>query len=105
MNQSDFRACRQQYPLKQEGIDGITPVFESLLKAGVTVLCDDSPVRTPIFPVKKIRESSQPTEWRFVKDLQSVNAAVQHKAPNVPNPCTIFFLKCHAMPNGSLSWT
>uniref|UniRef100_A0A3B1K8M2 Uncharacterized protein n=1 Tax=Astyanax mexicanus TaxID=7994 RepID=A0A3B1K8M2_ASTMX len=33
----------------------------------------DSPVRTPIFPVKKPGRD----EWRFVQDLKAVNAAVQ----------------------------
>ena len=41
------------------------------------------------FSVKKIRDKDQPTEWRFVQDLQAVNAAVQPRAPNVPNPYTI----------------
>ncbi|KAI3353880.1 hypothetical protein L3Q82_005095 [Scortum barcoo] len=81
--------CKAQYPLKKEAINGITPVFESLKAAGVIVPCDDSPVRTPLFPVKKIRDKDQPTEWRFVQDLQAVNAAVQPRAPSVPNPYTI----------------
>lgn len=46
---SDFRPCKAQYPLKQEAIDGITPVFESLKAAGGIVPCDDSPVRIPLF--------------------------------------------------------
>lgn len=86
---SDFRPHKHQYPLRQDAIDGITPVFNSLLEAGVIVPCPDSPVRTPIFPVKKIREKGQPTEWRFVQDLKAVNAAVHARAPNVPNPYTI----------------
>ncbi|KAI2668497.1 Gag-pol polyprotein [Labeo rohita] len=81
---SDYRPCQHQYPLKKEAIEGIRPVFESLLREGVIVPCSDSPVRTPIFPVKKIRDKGQPTEWRFVQDLQAVNAA-----PSVPNPYTI----------------
>lgn len=76
---SDFRPCKAQYPLKQEAIDGITPVFESLKTAGVIVPCDDSPVRTPLFPV----------ECHFAQDLQAINAAVQPRAPNFPNPYTI----------------
>lgn len=28
---SDHRPCHQQYPLRHEAVDGITPVFESLL--------------------------------------------------------------------------
>ncbi|MGL5901352.1 MAG: hypothetical protein ACRCZO_01600, partial [Cetobacterium sp.] len=86
---SDYRPCQQQYPLKKEAILGITPVFESLLKEGVIVPCNDSPVRTPIFPVKKIRDKGQPTEWRFVQDLQAVNSAVRQRAPLVANPYTI----------------
>lgn len=48
----------------------------------------NSPVRTPIFPVKKIRDKP-PDEWRFVQDLRPVNAAVHVRAPVVPNPYTI----------------
>ena len=80
---------RPQYPLKKEAIEGITPVFNDLLKAGVIVPCENPPVRTPIFPVKKMRDKGQPDEWRFVQDLQAVNDAVQQRAPNVPNPYTI----------------
>uniref|UniRef100_A0A9J8CJW6 ribonuclease H n=1 Tax=Cyprinus carpio carpio TaxID=630221 RepID=A0A9J8CJW6_CYPCA len=86
---SDYRPCQQQYPLKAEAMLGIKPVFESLLKEGIIVPCNDSPVRTPIFPVKKIRDKDQPTEWRFVQDLRAVNAAVRQRAPSVPNPYTI----------------
>lgn len=82
-----------QYPLKQEplkqAIDGITPVFDSLLQARVIVPFPNSPVRTPIFPVKKVRDVGKPTEWRFVQDLKAVNAAVHARAPNAPNPYTI----------------
>jgi hypothetical protein len=42
-----------QYALKQEAIDGIIPVFNSLLEKGVIVPCPDSPVRTPIFSCEK----------------------------------------------------
>lgn len=86
---SDYRQCQRQYPLKQEAILGIKPVFESLLKEGIMVSCNDSPVRTPIFPVKKIRDVGQPTEWRSVQDLQAVSAADRQRAPSVPNPYTI----------------
>lgn len=59
------------------------------MEKGIIVPCPNSPVRTPIFPVQKVRDAGQPTEWRFVQDLQAVNAAVQVRAPNVPNPYTI----------------
>uniref|UniRef100_A0A671YJ76 THAP-type domain-containing protein n=1 Tax=Sparus aurata TaxID=8175 RepID=A0A671YJ76_SPAAU len=44
--------------------------FESLKAEGVIIPCDDSPVRKPLFPVKKIRDKNQPTEWRFDKMTQ-----------------------------------
>ncbi|XP_065119779.1 uncharacterized protein [Paramisgurnus dabryanus] len=86
---SDYRPCKPQYPLKREALEGIRPVFEALLEKGIIVPCPNSPVRTPIFPVQKVRDAGQPTEWRFVQDLQAVNAAVQVRAPHVPNPYTI----------------
>ncbi|XP_062248239.1 uncharacterized protein LOC133956894 [Platichthys flesus] len=86
---SDYRPCKQQYPLRQEAVEGIRPVFESFLQAGVIVPCPDSPVRTPLFPVKKIRDKGQPTEWRFVQDLKAVNDAVIFRSPIVPNPYTL----------------
>lgn len=46
---SDYGPCQQQYPLKVEAIEGIRPVFDPLLKIGVIVPCDNSPVCTPIF--------------------------------------------------------
>ncbi|KAJ0006387.1 hypothetical protein NQD34_013660 [Periophthalmus magnuspinnatus] len=91
---SDFRPCKSQYPLKREAIEEITPIFESLKASGVIVPCDDSLVRTPLFSIKKIREKEQPTEWRFIQDLQAVNAAIQPRAPNVPNPYTILSQVC-----------
>ena len=50
---STYRPRQPQYRLHQEAIDGITPVFNTLLDAGVIVLCPNSPCCTPIFPVKK----------------------------------------------------
>lgn len=86
---SNYRPHKPQYPVKRDALEGITPVFESLLERGIIIPCADSPVNTPIFPVKKIRDVGQPEEWRFVQDLQAVNAAVVARAPNVPNPYTI----------------
>ncbi len=43
---SDYRPCQAQYPLKREAAEGITPVFNSLWKAGVIVPCETSLVRT-----------------------------------------------------------
>ncbi len=87
---SDYRLCPSQCPLKKEALRGIQPVFESLLKERVIIPCHDSPVRTPIFPVKKITSNtSEPVTWRFVQDLQAVNSAVIARAARVPNPYTI----------------
>ncbi|XP_029993605.1 uncharacterized protein LOC115421806 isoform X2 [Sphaeramia orbicularis] len=86
---SDYRPKRPQYPLRKEAAEGIKPVFESLLQAGVIIPCDDSPVCTPIFPVQKYREPPANPEWRFVQDLKPVNAAIHARTPNVPNPYTI----------------
>ncbi len=87
---SDYRPCPSQCPLKKEALRGIQPVFESLLKERVIIPCHDSPVRTPIFPVKKITSNtSEPVTWRFVQDLQAVNSAVIARAARVPNPYTI----------------
>ncbi len=76
--------------LKREALRGIEPVFQSLLKEKVIIPCHDSPVRTPIFPVKKITSNtSEPVTWRFVQDLQAVNSAVIARAARVPNLYTI----------------
>ncbi|XP_028327652.1 uncharacterized protein LOC114478651 [Gouania willdenowi] len=89
---SSYRPHRKQYPLRRDALEGIQPVFDSLLKEKVIVPCSDSPVLTPIFPVMKIRPEGQPTEWRFVQDLQAVNSAIIPPAPLVPNPHTILSL-------------
>ncbi|XP_058510228.1 protein NYNRIN-like [Solea solea] len=86
---SDYRPKRVQYPLRPEAVEGIKPVFKSLLEAGVIIPCDNSPVCTPIFPVQKAREPPTLPEWRFVQDLKAVNAAVHARTPSVPNPYTL----------------
>ncbi|KAI3356750.1 hypothetical protein L3Q82_003427 [Scortum barcoo] len=39
--------------------------------AGIIVPCTDSPVCTPIFPVKKVRDEGAPTEWSVPVDPDS----------------------------------
>ncbi len=46
---------------EKEVIEGIIPVFESLKAAGVIVPCEDYPVHTPFFPVKKIMKHANKT--------------------------------------------
>ncbi|XP_041857476.1 uncharacterized protein si:ch211-214p13.9 isoform X2 [Melanotaenia boesemani] len=65
------------------------PVFSALRQAGIVKPCASSPCRSPMFPVKKVRDAGEPEEWRFCQDLQRVNSAVQPRAPSVPNPCTV----------------
>ena len=81
---SDYRPCKRQYPLHPAAEEGIGPVFNALLEAGVVVPCPNSPCNSPILPVKKPDGS-----WRFVQDLRAINSAVQLRAPVVPNPTTI----------------
>uniref|UniRef100_A0A3B1K1C7 ribonuclease H n=1 Tax=Astyanax mexicanus TaxID=7994 RepID=A0A3B1K1C7_ASTMX len=80
----NYRPRQKQYPLRKEALEGIRPVMEALKEAGVIIPCPSSPVRTPIFPVKKAGGG-----WRFVQDLQAVNSVVHARAPTVPNPHTI----------------
>ncbi|XP_036928284.1 uncharacterized protein LOC119005007 isoform X2 [Acanthopagrus latus] len=75
------RPCQNQYPLKKEAVDGIKPVHEALHKGGVIVSCENSPVRTPIFPVKKIKPVGQPDEWREACVADTV-ALLSHLADN-----------------------
>lgn len=67
---SNYIPHKAQYPLKQEATEAITPVYNSLLKVGVTVSC------TPIFPVKNFKKAGEPEMWRFVQDLKPVNDTV-----------------------------
>ncbi|KAL1263452.1 hypothetical protein QQF64_006191 [Cirrhinus molitorella] len=50
---SDYRPCQHQYPLKREAIEGIRPVFESLLREGVIVECNDFSSENSNLPCKK----------------------------------------------------
>uniref|UniRef100_A0A674NYE3 ribonuclease H n=1 Tax=Takifugu rubripes TaxID=31033 RepID=A0A674NYE3_TAKRU len=83
---SDYRPFQRQYPLKTDAQEGIVPIFNSLLKAGVIRECPESPVNTPLFPVRK---SPPSTGWRMVQDLQAVNAAVVPRSPLVADPYTL----------------
>ena len=83
---TEYRPRLRQYPLKPDAQEGIRPVIQDLLKAGVITECMDSPVNTPIFPVKKAHPS---TGWRMVQDLIAVNNAVIQRAPCVADPHTL----------------
>lgn len=47
------RPNKPQYPLTQEAQEGIKPVIEDMLKAGILRTTDKPICKTPIFPVKK----------------------------------------------------
>lgn len=83
---SDYRPYQKQCPLKPEAIEGTSPALNSFLESYIVVPCEDSPVSSPIYPVKK---DVEPPEWRFIHDLQAVSAAIVAHAPNVPNTNTI----------------
>lgn len=83
---SHHRPHQRQYPLRKEAEEGISPVIQDLLKAGIIIPCPDSPCNTPLFPVKKQPPS---VGWRMVQDLQAVNQAVVPRAPVVPDPHTL----------------
>ena len=72
---SDLRPCKKQYPLKPEAVKGTKPVFQSFQKTGIIVPCENSTVRTLLFPVKKIKDAGQPDEWRFVKGCSSATCS------------------------------
>lgn len=77
-----------QHLLKDKRYKDIAPFFESLREAGVIIPCENPRVFSPLRPVRK---TSQPTEWRFVLDLRAVNAAVEHRPSNVPNSDAVVF--------------
>lgn len=70
---SGYRPRQAQYPPRKEAREDIQPVFDSLLAAGVMVPCQNSPVNSPILPVKKYHLLPAPEEWQFVQDLTAVN--------------------------------
>uniref|UniRef100_A0A3P8U399 ribonuclease H n=1 Tax=Amphiprion percula TaxID=161767 RepID=A0A3P8U399_AMPPE len=74
----------KQYPLTQEAHEGIGPVIEDMLKAGILRKTDTPICKTPIFPVKKANG-----KWRMVQDLRAVNAIVEPEPVEVANPHTL----------------
>lgn len=75
---------QRQYPLSKEAIDGISPVIEDMLQAGILREIDNPMCLTPIFPVKKTT-----SKWRLIHDLRAVNEIVQPLPAKVANPHTI----------------
>uniref|UniRef100_K7E0E8 Uncharacterized protein n=1 Tax=Monodelphis domestica TaxID=13616 RepID=K7E0E8_MONDO len=70
-----------QYPLSREATEGIRPLIDNYLEAGILIKCT-SPCNSPILGVRKPGGRG----WRLVQDLRAVNACVIPRAPVVPNP-------------------
>ncbi|XP_055368609.1 uncharacterized protein LOC129604800 [Betta splendens] len=75
---------QKQYPLKKEAIEGIEPIIQGLVEAGVLIRTR-SMYNTPIFPIKKPNTN----DYRLVHDLRAINAVVQEETPIVPDPHTL----------------
>uniref|UniRef100_A0A8P4KC93 Peptidase A2 domain-containing protein n=1 Tax=Dicentrarchus labrax TaxID=13489 RepID=A0A8P4KC93_DICLA len=75
---------KNQYPLKEEAIQGIEPQIEGLLKAGVLKITQNPQSNTPLLPVKKPDET-----YRMVHDLRAVNEVVTDFPAEVPDPHTL----------------
>ncbi|XP_025762589.1 uncharacterized protein LOC112846766 [Oreochromis niloticus] len=82
---TSFRPRVKQYPLKPDAVEGIKPVIEDMIKAGILVEAPQAVCNTPIFPVRKADSQS----WRMIQDLRAVNQAVESIAPCVPDPHTL----------------
>ena len=73
----------KQYPMSQEGREGLHPVIKRLLQQGLLEPCM-SPHNTPILPIKKPDGS-----YRLVQDLREVNKRTIPRFPVVANPHTL----------------
>lgn len=73
----------KQYPVSQEGREGLQPVIERLLQQGLLETCM-SPHNTPILPIEKPDGS-----YRLVQDLREVNKRTIIRFPVVANPHTL----------------
>ena len=77
---------KKQYPLQPHAIEGIRPIIDGLVKAGVLIKTNiRSPCNTPIFPIKKPHSK----DYRLVHDLRAINAIVDSENPVVPDPHTL----------------
>lgn len=82
---TNYRPRVKQYPLKPDAAEGIRPVINEMIEAGIIVEAPEAMCNTPIFPVQKADKKT----WRMIQDLREVNKAVESRAPNVPDPHTL----------------
>lgn len=73
----------KQYPLSEEGRQGLKPEIQRLLQQGLLEPCM-SPFNTPILPVKK-----KDGKYRLVHDLREINKRTVTRFPVVANPHTL----------------
>ncbi|RMC04353.1 hypothetical protein DUI87_19172 [Hirundo rustica rustica] len=73
----------EQYPLKKEDIEGVSPIIENFLQLGLLRECQ-SDFNIPILPVKKPDGS-----YRLVEDSRAVNKVTEDLYPVVANPYTL----------------
>lgn len=73
----------KQYPMSQEGRQGLQPEIERLIARGSLEPCM-SPFNTPVLPVKKPDGSS-----RLVHDFREINKRMITRFPVVANPWTL----------------
>lgn len=75
---------KNQYPLKEEAVQGIEPQIEGLVKAGVLKIVENPLCNTPLLPVRKPDET-----YRLAHDLRAVNEVVVDFPAEVPDPHTL----------------
>uniref|UniRef100_A0A8D3BUP6 Uncharacterized protein n=1 Tax=Scophthalmus maximus TaxID=52904 RepID=A0A8D3BUP6_SCOMX len=75
---------KNQYPLKEEEIQGIEPQIKGLLKADVLTITQNPQSNTDLLPVKRPDET-----YRMVHDLRAVNKVVTDFPAEVPDPHTL----------------
>ncbi|XP_047430681.1 uncharacterized protein LOC124999732 [Mugil cephalus] len=75
---------KNQYPLKEEAVQGIEPQLEGLLRADVLKITQNPISNTPLLPLQKPDDS-----YRLVHDLRFVNEVVADFPAQVPDPHTL----------------
>lgn len=71
---SSYRPCQQQYPLKQEDVDVIGPVFQSLLETGVIVPCMNYQ-RIPKNKMSNFETALKQIEWSSLLSCEDIDSS------------------------------
>ena len=75
---------RNQYPLKEEAVCGISSQIEGLLRVKVIEITQNPQSNTPLLPILKPDRT-----YRMVHDLRAVNEVVTDFPAEVPDPHTL----------------